>query len=410
MSLTITRLGHLGEGVADGPVYVPRTLPGEVVDGAVVEGRMARPKILNPSPDRVAAACSHYKACGGCALMHARDAFVAEWKRDVVISALAAHRLEADVLAPLTSPPRSRRRAVLTGRRLKSGPVVGFHAPASDVVTEISACHLLAPELMAALPACEALTARFCSRKGSLRFHAVASSVGVDLDMDGASEPDGPARLVLAEIADRHDLARLSVSGEVIVTRKPPAQRFGAGSVVPPPGAFLQATRDGEACLVQAVLEGLGSAERVVDLFSGVGTFSLPVAERVEVHAVEADAAMLAALDAGWRKATGLKRVTTEARDLFRLPLEPDEFRPFDAVIIDPPRAGAEAQMHRIAASGIGRVVAVSCNPVSFARDAKTLCDAGFKMGPVQVVDQFRWSPHVELVTTLTRPHIPGQP
>jgi 23S rRNA (uracil1939-C5)-methyltransferase len=409
VSLTITRLGHRGEGIADGPVYIPRTLPGEVVEGDVVDGRVARPKIQSPSPDRVAAFCVHYKSCGGCALMHARDEFVSSWKRDVVVAALAAQGIDAEVLAPVTSPPRSRRRAVLTGRRLKSGPVVGFHAPASDVVTPISDCHLLAPDLMKALPACADLTARFGSRKGALRFHVVTSSAGVDLDMEGATDPDGPARIDLAEIAGQHDLARLSVSGEVIVERRPPAQRFGAASVVPPPGAFLQATREGEECLVTAALRGLGRAERVVDLFSGCGTFSLPIAKHAEVHAVETDPAMLAALDSAWRKAESLKRVSTEARDLFRRPLEPDELRAFDAVIIDPPRAGAEAQMQRLAASDVSRVVSISCNPVTFARDAKILCDAGFGMGAVQVVDQFRWSPHVELVTTLTRPHMPGK-
>lgn len=409
MSLTITRLGHLGEGIADGPVFVPRTLPGEEVDGEVLEGRILRPKILVPSPSRVSAPCPHYKACGGCSLMHADDGFVAGWKRDVVVAALAAQGVETEVLDPLTSPPRSRRRAVFTGRRLKSGPVVGFHAPASDTVTAIPSCHLLAPDLLRAIEPCEVLTARFGSRKGALRFHVVTCDVGLDLDMDGAADPGGPARIVLAEIAEQHDLARLSVSGEIIVERRPPVQAFGAASVVPPPGAFLQATLAGEQALVAGVLGGTVDADRVVDLFAGCGTFSLPLAKQAEVLAVEMGAAMLHALDQGWRKSPGLKRVTTEARDLFRRPLEPDELRPFDAVVIDPPRAGAEAQTQRLAASDIQRVVSVSCNPVTFARDARILIEAGFRMDPVQVVDQFRWSPHIELVTTFSRPHIRRQ-
>lgn len=406
MSLTITRLGHLGEGIAEGPVYVPRTLPEEVVDGEVVDGRVLKPRILVPSPERIAADCRHYKSCGGCTLMHARDGFVSDWKRDVVVAALAARGIEAEVLAPVTSPPRSRRRAVFSGRRLKSGPVVGFHGLGSDVLTAIPECQLLRPELLGAIAACEDLTALFGSRKGTVRFQVTASSAGVDLDMQDAPEPDGPARIALADLATRHDLARLSFSGEVVVERRPPVQTFGTAAVVPPPGAFLQATVDGEQTLIQAVLAGLDGATRVADLFSGCGTFTLPMAARADVLAVEHDTAMLGALDAGWRKSDGLKRVETEARDLFRRPLEPDELRRFDAVVIDPPRAGAEAQMRCIAASDAKRVVSVSCNPVSFARDARILTDAGFSMGPIRVVDQFRWSPHVELVGTFTRDHI----
>ncbi|MGL5009323.1 MAG: class I SAM-dependent RNA methyltransferase, partial [Paracoccaceae bacterium] len=182
-------------------------------------------------------------------------------------------------------------------------------------------------------------------------------------------------------------------------------QRFGRALVAPPPGAFLQATDDGERALLRAVGDALaGPMRKVADLFAGVGTFALPLAERAEVHAVEGDAAMTAALEKGWRGAEGLKRVSVETRDLFRRPLEPDELRGFDGVVIDPPRAGAEAQTVALAASLVPVIAAVSCNPVTFARDARVLVAAGYALDWVQVVDQFRWSSHVELVARFSRP------
>lgn len=400
MSHLIERLGHLGDGIAPGPVYAARTLPGEVVDGEIVGGRIEKPKILTPSPDRVKAPCAHYNACGGCAVMHASDSFVAGWKADVVVRALAAQGLSAAVGEVVTSPERSRRRATLTGRRLKSGPVVGFRMRGGETVTAIPECRLLRPEIMAAIPALEAVTALMGSRRGALRLAVTLSEAGVDLEVGEAGEPDGPQRIALAGLAAEHDLARLSVGGDVIVERRPPRQGFG---VVPPPGAFLQATEEGEAALLSRVRRAVGDVRRVADLFSGCGTFALPLAEGAEVHAVEGDGAMTGALDRAWRTGKGLKRVTTEVRDLFRRPLEPDELDRFDAVVIDPPAAGAEAQSRAIAASGVRRVAAVSCNPVTFARDAAILAEAGFGIAWIDVIDQFRWSPHVELAALLHR-------
>jgi 23S rRNA (uracil1939-C5)-methyltransferase len=205
-------------------------------------------------------------------------------------------------------------------------------------------------------------------------------------------------------VAEAFNIARLTWDGEVVALRTMPVQRFGKALVAPPPGAFLQATAEGEAALLSAVEEAVGPARRVVDLFAGSGTFSLPLAETAEVLAVESDAAMLAALDRGWRQTQGLHRVTTETRDLFRRPLEPDEFKGFDAVVIDPPRAGAEAQTATLAHSGVPVIAAVSCNPVTFARDARSLTGAGYLLDWVQVVDQFRWAAHVELVARFSLP------
>lgn len=229
------------------------------------------------------------------------------------------------------------------------------------------------------------------------------SDAGLDLRIDSDQPLTDQMRLDLAVFAQSHGLARLTWQDEPIATINPPSHVFGPAQVVPPPGAFLQATADGEAALRDAVVEIVSGASRIVDLFAGCGTFTLPLAQRAEVLAVEGEAAMLTALDRGWRGAQGLKRVTTETRDLFRRPLEPDELRGFDAAVIDPPRAGAEAQVATLAASDIGTVAMVSCNPVTFGRDAAALSKAGFVLDWVQVVDQFRWSAHAEVVAQLTR-------
>ena len=210
------------------------------------------------------------------------------------------------------------------------------------------------------------------------------------------------AALERVGLAERADLARLTWDSEAVANRRPAPQRFGRALVVPPAGAFLQATPDGEAALVAAVREAVGGARRVADLFAGSGTFTLPLAENAEIHAVEGEAAMLVALDGGWRLAQGLHKVTTEARDLFSRPLMPDELKRFDAVVIDPPRAGAEAQMRELAMAKVPVIAGVSCNPVTFARDTRILSDSGYRIDWVQVVDQFRWSPHVELVARLS--------
>ena len=401
----IERLNLRGEGVAPGLV-VARALPGETVGGEAVEGRIAQPKILTPSPDRVAAPCRHYKACGGCALQHASDAFVQEWKTGVVRQALMGQGLEAPFRQTLTSPAGSRRRATLAGRRLKSGALVGFHGRASDTVTAIPECKLLDPALVAVIPALEALVAEGGSRKGEVRLTVTRYAEGVEVSVEEGKPLDRALRLALPQVAGAHRLARLVWNGEVLLQEAPPSLAVGRARVSPPPGAFLQATPQGEAALKAAVIEAVGSAKQVADLFAGCGTFALPLAESAEVHAVEGAAPMLAALDLGWRNAPGLKRVTTEARDLFRRPLMPDELKRFEAVVIDPPRAGAEAQVAELAQARVPIIAHVSCNPVTFARDAKVLIGAGYRLDWVQVVDQFRWSAHVELAARFSQPHM----
>jgi 23S rRNA (uracil1939-C5)-methyltransferase len=249
-----------------------------------------------------------------------------------------------------------------------------------------------------------ALTRVVGSRTTEIGFQITRTLAGPDVVITGGKDLDGGARLDMARMAETFGLSRLTCEDEVIALRAAPMQRFGRALVAPPPGAFLQATEDGERALLRSVSDALaGPMRRVADLFAGVGTFALPLSERAEVHAVEGDPAMVAALEKGWRGAEGLKRVSTEARDLFRRPLELDELRGFDGVVIDPPRAGAEAQTAVLAKSRVPVIAAVSCNPVTFARDARVLVAGGYRLDWVQVVDQFRWSSHVELVARFSR-------
>ena len=336
-------------------------------------------------------------------MQHAKDDFVASWKQDIVEKALTARGITADFRPIATSPAQSRRRAKLSGRRTKKGAMIGFHAKGSDALVEVPGCQLLSPALMASFPALEALTLLACSRKGEIDLTVTETDHGPDVLVETDKELTPQLRIELPQLANQYSLSRLEWNDEPVVTINPPAQEFGGTSVVPPPGAFLQATKHGEAALLAAVDEITDKAARIVDLFAGCGTFTLPLAKRAEVHAVEGEKVMMAALDRGWREGFQLRRVTTEARDLFRRPLEADEFRHYDAVVIDPPRAGADAQIATLAQSDIKTIAMVSCNPVTFARDAQTLIDAGFAMAWVQVVDQFRWSPHTEVVAPFTR-------
>tara|TARA_R110002094_G_scaffold2053_4_gene8628 strand:- start:8599 stop:9819 length:1221 start_codon:yes stop_codon:yes gene_type:complete len=399
----ITRLGHHGDGIADGPLYAPITLPGEVVTGEVDGQTLRNVRIVTPSEDRVAPPCRHFKTCGGCQLQHASDDFVANWKLNVVRNALDAHGLETGLRPIITSPPQSRRRATFAAKRTKNGAMAGFHGRASDVVIEIPDCQLVQPEVLAALPIAEKLAIVGTSRKAALAVTVTSSKYGLDVAAQHGKALDGPLRQELAQLCDQMGLARLSWDSEVIAMRNPPHQQFGKAQVTPPPGAFLQATHHGEAALLAAVKEAVGDADRIADLFAGCGTFSLPLAETARVHAVESEAEMLIALDQGWRMAEGLKPVTTETRDLFRRPMLPDELAKTGAVVLDPPRAGAERQVAEIIRAAVPRIAYVSCNPVTFARDAHALVMAGYTLNWVQVVDQFRWSSHVELAASLTK-------
>ena len=400
MTLTIDRLGHLGDGIAagpDGPIYVPQMLPGEVVTGDILGDQLTGIRIVTPSVHRVKPPCIHARTCGGCMMQHAADGFVADWKQAIVQTALQAQGISTLFRPIVTSPPNSRRRATLAARRTKGGSLLGFHARGSDTLVAIPGCQLLHPDLIATFPALEALVKLGGTRTVEMQLTVTRSLSGADVVVTGGKPADAMMQMDLARLTEAHGLARLTWNGETVALRTMPMQRFGRALVAPPPGAFLQATFEGEQALLHAISLAIGSARKVVDLFAGVGTFSLPLAERAEVLAVEGEAQMMMAVDKAARATEGLRRVQVQTRDLYRRPLEQDEFKGYDAVVIDPPRAGAEAQMRTLAEAKVPVIAAVSCNPGTFARDARILTNAGYKLDWVQVVDQFRWSPHVEL-------------
>lgn len=405
-TVTIERLGHQGDGIASGPIFVPLALPGEVVSGTLDGAHLTEPRIEKPSPDRVSPPCPHFRSCGGCQMQHASDQYVADWKSDFVVSTLKKRCIETDIRPTITSADRSRRRAVFAARRTKKGAMAGFHARKSDAIIPVPECILVTPSVLGGLKLSEDLALVGASRKAALAVTVTDSLEGLDVAVTGGKPLDGPLRMALAALCEQYRLARLTWDDELIGMRVPPAQRMGKAQVVPPPGSFLQATEHGQNTLVDLVNDIVGQAKSVLDLFAGCGTFALPLAEGAEVHAVEGSLEMMNALDMGWRQAHGLKRIVTETRDLFRRPLLPDELARFDAVVIDPPRAGAAAQIAELAAAQVPVIAHVSCNPQTFARDAETLCNAGYVLDWVQPVDQFRWSAHVELVGAFRMAHI----
>lgn len=265
-TLTIERLAHAGDGEGEG-VFAPFTLPGETVRGAVDGGRMENPEIITPADERAAPPCRHFTICGGCALQHASDAFTAAWKRDRIAAALASQGFSGvEIRETVTSPARSRRRAGFTARRTKKTILAGFHERRGADIIAIEDCHLLAPGLLSALDAVRDAARLGASRKGEIRAMATLSEAGTDLSIDGAKELERSALSEAAALAEAHDLARLCWNGQVVAERRAPAQRFGRALVTPPPGAFLQATAEGEAALVNAAREAVGSAARIADL------------------------------------------------------------------------------------------------------------------------------------------------
>lgn len=403
--LTIESLGAQGDGVTADGVFVPGALPGETVRANPIGHRAELVEIVDPAPDRQSAACPHFGQCGGCSLQHASDGLLSIWKQDLLRRALVARGIEGvDIKPTITSPPRSRRRITLSGRRTKKTTVIGFHAAASDEVIPITSCTVATAAIMAGLPKLERVVEVGTSRKGALRITVTETEAGLDVAVEGGKPVEGGLYGELVAIAATSDFARLSWDGDPVVTRRPPWIALGPSRVVPPPGGFLQATKAGEEALLAGTLAAIGNARRIVDLFAGSGTFSLPLAQQAEVHAVENQAEALEALDAAWRQTPGLKMVEHEVRDLYRRPLLPAEFKSFDAVVLDPPRVGARAQCEHLATADVARIAAASCNPATFARDARTLIDGGFRLDWVQPIDQFLWSPHVELVAGFSRP------
>ncbi|GGC62028.1 class I SAM-dependent RNA methyltransferase [Chelatococcus reniformis] len=421
VDLTIDELGARGDGVArtaGRTIYVEGALPGEAVSAEVTGDRGRLLAIARPSPERTEPICSYFDCCGGCAAQHMAVPLYTHWKTAAIATALARAGIGTP-LAPLVDAAGSGRRRVILHARTHGGRAsVGFMAPRSHDLIAIDQCPVLTPALARAPGVARQLAQLLARFDKPLDLQLTATLTGLDVDIRGLGrkapgEQLDAARLALVEAAERLDLARLALHGDILVERRPPLLAMGRATVVPPPGGFLQATEAGEQILADLVLAGLGEARgagkgrnrplRVADCFCGCGPFTLRLAEQAEVHAVEIDAAALAALDRARRGAPGLKPIRLEQRDLFRRPLLPPEIDRFDALVFDPPRAGAEALVRQMAASRLPLAVAVSCDAASFARDAAILAAAGFVARCIVPVDQFRYSAHTEIVGVFVR-------
>lgn len=410
--LTIERLGARGEGIAvtsAGPVFVPYAVPGDEVLALVDGDRGELIEVLKPSPDRIAPFCVHYGQCGGCAVQALAKPAYDEWKRNLVIAALRNAGVQADAGPLLDAHGAGRRRAAFHARVTRDAlgrhsVTTGFMRARSHEIVQIDACPVFDPALERAPEAAQQIARVMSGLDKPLDIWITALDNGLDADVHGAGAIADDLRAALIRLAQRLDLTRLSIHGETLIRQRPPQLTMGKAIVELPPGAFLQATRAGEAALAELVTQAAGKAGAIADLFAGVGTFTHRLAQRARVHAVESNKTAMDALLRAARTTQGGQPVSGEVRDLFRRPLDTQELNAFDCVVFDPPRAGAEAQARQIAASVVMRVIAVSCNPQSFARDAAILIEGGYRIEKVTPVDQFRHSPHVELVAIFNKP------
>lgn len=406
----VAEIGARGDGVAviDGArVFVPLTAPGDVARIAYRGQRGEIEALLEASPHRAAPPCGYFGDCGGCALQHLDADYYRDWKRALVVEALAREGFDTKIVAPIVScPPASRRRAAFAVRKTAKGMIFGFNARRSATIIDIGLCPVLAPELQKALPALRALAEASPARWRAFDLAATLCDNGIDAALTGGDAADdltGAEVLALTDAARAGGVARLTVDGAPVASFEAPVVRFGGVPVAVPPGGFLQASREGETALTDFVADHARGAKRIADLFSGCGTFSLPHAKDAAVDAFDADASAIAALDAAARRAGLRHPLNTEIRNLFERPLRAEELKPYGAVVFDPPRAGAEAQAAELARSPVPTVIGVSCNPASFARDAAILRTGGYRLSQVVPVDQFVFSPHVELAGLFTK-------
>jgi 23S rRNA (uracil1939-C5)-methyltransferase len=409
--LVIDHVGHRGDGVAlagGQAVYVPYTLGGETVEVAAVPGHHPdRRRLVHvdiASPERIAPFCKHFAICGGCAIQHWESERYRAWKRNIVVETLAQAKLDCEVGPLIDAHGQGRRRITLHAAVGVHGVLkVGFTAANSHDIIPIDRCPILDPGLDGALDAGWAVAERLTANAKPLDIQVTATEGGLDVDVRGSGPLPASLIATLSQVAEQHRLARLTRHGEMVLMRNPPVVTIGPARVNLPPGSFLQATVAGEQALAALVSAHCSKAKHIADLFCGVGPFALRLAEKARISAFDSDAGAISALQKAATSTPGLKPVKAEARDLFRRPLMPQELRDHDCVVFDPPRQGAQAQARQLAASKIPVVVAVSCNVATFARDARILLDGGYRMETVTPVDQFRHTPHVELVARFVR-------
>jgi 23S rRNA (uracil1939-C5)-methyltransferase len=407
----IDHVAHRGDGVAFAggeAVYVPCTLAGETVEVDHVPGhhpdRRRLVAVTTASPERIEPFCQHFGVCGGCAIQHWQGDRYRAWKRNIVVETLRQARLDCEV-APLIDAHGAGRRRITVHARLGTHDIlkVGFAAAGSHDIVPIDRCPILDPALSGALEAAWALAEPLIRNGKPLDIQVTATKGGLDVDVRGSGPLPAAMVTTLSGLAAQHHLARLTRHGELVLMRNAPEIAIGKAQVILPPGSFLQATAAGEETLASLVSECAGKAKHIADLFCGVGPFALRLAARARISAFDSDEGAVTALQKAASATAGLKPVKAEARDLFRRPLMPPELREVDAVVFDPPRQGAQAQAAQLAASKVPVVVAVSCNAATFARDARILVDGGYRLEGVTPVDQFKYTPHVELVARFSR-------
>ncbi|MEO3429088.1 class I SAM-dependent RNA methyltransferase [Pelagibius sp. CAU 1746] len=418
LEVTVEALGAKGDGLSscDGrPLFLAQTVPGDRVLARVTGQRGGGFKgevieLLEEGPNRAEPPCPFFGPCGGCALQHLAEPAYVDWKEGLLRLALERRGLAPETLHPLRRvPPGRRRRITWSALKTARGQLLGYYERESHQLTDVDACLLVVPELQALIAPLHGLLERILAVQEGARVTATLCETGVDLLLDSRHEPTLTDREALAAFAEASDLARLSWTDgreapEPLAVRRDPVLTFGGVPVLPPPGGFVQPTAEGEAVLVDLVMAAVPEgAETAADLFAGCGTFTFPLAERLQVYAAEGAEDSLMALDAAARRATGVVRVQAELRDLARFPVLADELSGGDVVVFDPPRNGAREQAAEIAASDVPVVIAVSCNPTTFARDARILVDGGYRLKEATPIDQFPWSGHLELVAVFAR-------
>jgi 23S rRNA (uracil1939-C5)-methyltransferase len=412
-TVKIRNLGAQGDGVAhcpDGPVYVPFSLAGETVAIARVKDQGTIMSITEASPDRRQPVCRHFGpdgkngTCGGCSLQHLADEPYHDFKRNLVVAALKSKGLDAEVDALVHCLPGQRRRVVFSARKTEKGLLLGFSQAGSHHIVAIEECPVAVDGIVARLDVIRAIGFPLVSSAEPFRITVMETLSGLDISFEGIKAPNDKQRRTATEIAlSTRGIARVSIAGEILIEPQKPVIDFDGVPITPPSGGFAQATKQAEDAMAELVLAHVGKSKRIADLFCGSGTFALRLARLGKVHAVETEDKALKALDLAARNTQGLKPVTTEKRDLFRHPLNLKELKNYDAVVFDPPRAGAEAQCKELARSTVKKIVAVSCNPLSLARDLAILIEGGYRVTKVTPIDQFLWSPHVEAVATLEK-------
>ena len=407
--VVITRLGHQGDGVVQSTdqndLYVPLALAGEKVKIEYVDNKVTLHSIIESSPERVKPPCEHYKSCGGCNLQHLSKQAYIEWKTENIIQAFKSQGITDLPIDPMfVVEERSRRRAVLGARRTKKTLLLGFHGRRTHDIIDINDCYILSPAIQSKLESLKALLRPLISRKAEIRLTVIEADNGLDIALENVNkELDADTYQEIANICNEHQIARLTIDNEAIFSQCTPYLSFDNINMEIASGGFLQAVQSAQNFMTSIIIDNLQDTKQALDLFSGMGTFTLPMAKKVKVTAVESDKLALKSLEASTNKLQEVKPIDLVKRDLFTDPLMTKELNAYDFVVMDPPRSGAIAQAKQLAGSSVPTIVCVSCNPATLARDIRALIDGGYSLLRIAPVDQFLYSAHVEVIAILKR-------